>query len=445
MWSAEDSVGQVAAIKILHAKHLNGRAGAGSRKRLSRFVTEIEFLRTCRHPGVLPYLDDYIPQSPGVYDRPWLATRLAQPLLDVLRLQPQQLERLVSIVLSVANTLADLHRDQIFHRDIKPQNILVLEGAPVLSDFGLVDFPGKTPITSSSEVLGARHFIAPEMMENASDLPGGPADVYSLAKTLWVLATGRKYPIPGEQRPFVSDHTITAHRESPCSKYLDTLIDQSTRTRAHERPTMRQFADELRVMVGSGPAGSNESVDLREIGRRINAIEAAANQVAAVREQNSRTFSGLVNRALHGLKDFEKTCVLVSLPPWIARHRTILMRLQRERNRSDPKVISEDGVALVLISRSAKTRMTCGYGFELREDDTVRVLAGIVIHEQLGIGKRDRETWISSDLRTYPVGSASLAATIEEFDSQLHAQFPKAIEYLAKSIGAIPQAAQIST
>jgi serine/threonine protein kinase len=85
----------------------------------------------------------------------------------------------------------------VSHRDVKPGNLYSFEGRWTIGDFGLVSYPNKEALTAEGKTLGPQHFLAPEMISNPRHADGTKADVYSPAKTLWVLATGQNYPPPG--------------------------------------------------------------------------------------------------------------------------------------------------------------------------------------------------------------------------------------------------------
>jgi serine/threonine protein kinase len=107
-----------------------------------------------------------------------------------------------------ALTLAGLAAKGIGHRDLKPENLFRHEGRWVIGDFGLATYPGKEPITVGERRLGPLYFIAPEMLREPDVADAGPADVYSLAKTLWALASGQRYPPEGQIRVDVADHDL---------------------------------------------------------------------------------------------------------------------------------------------------------------------------------------------------------------------------------------------
>jgi serine/threonine protein kinase len=88
------------------------------------------------------------------------------------------------------------------------------------------------------------YFIAPEMLRNPSEEDGRPADVYSLAKTLWVLAAGQKYPPPGEQRVDIKQINLGEYVAHPRVSQLDHLIERATNSDPKLRPSMREIAAE---------------------------------------------------------------------------------------------------------------------------------------------------------------------------------------------------------
>lgn len=210
----------------------------------SRFKREVEAVARLGHvPGVLPLLDSHLPETPSDSDLPWLAMPIAQPLYSFLGPRPT-LSAVVEAVWQIAITLAELAERDIAHRDIKPGNLYGIDGRAAVGDFGLVQLPDDEPITTDARALGPRNFHAPEMFTPAG-VDGRPADVYSLAKTLWVLAADQRIPPLGEQRrdvvgPRLSD--LVLHPEAPL---LDGLIERSTQWDPALRPSMSEVVDEL--------------------------------------------------------------------------------------------------------------------------------------------------------------------------------------------------------
>jgi serine/threonine protein kinase len=86
----------------------------------------------------------------------------------------------VAIGLSLGSALSHLHRNGLIHRDIKPSNIIFVRGVAKLADIGLV-----TDASEAQTFVGTEGFIPPEGPGTAQ------ADIYSLGKVLYEMATGK--------------------------------------------------------------------------------------------------------------------------------------------------------------------------------------------------------------------------------------------------------------
>jgi serine/threonine protein kinase len=249
VWLARSREHDQAALKVLRRKDRNPDA-------FQRFCDEIRLLKhlgPC--PGIVPIIETSLGDGPK--DRQWIAMAVAEPIREGLG-QPPPLERVVSAISRVADTLSSLASRNISHRDIKPENLYWFEGDAAIGDSGLADFPEKTEITKDGRWLGPLHFMAPEMLTNPATAEGEPADVYSLAKTLWVLATEQKWPPPGPHRLDEPSTCLRSYVNHVHVDELDLLIERSTSRDPTARPTMEQFAAELTAWL----APELSSVDL---------------------------------------------------------------------------------------------------------------------------------------------------------------------------------------
>jgi Protein kinase domain/Pentapeptide repeats (8 copies) len=244
VWEAKNAEGTPVAVKIL--KSLDARSDT-----YKRFRSEIEVLRLLGpHDGILPLIDACSPDAPSHHHPAWLAMPFATGIEEALELAGEwRLKRVIEAIARIAETLAKLHALGISHRDIKPANLFWYKGDWVVGDFGLVDFPDKAAVTKQGRKLGPQYYIAPEMLLTPETADGKPADVYSLAKTLWVLATDQRFPPPGEQRRDLTPILIGNYVSSPGTGELDTIAEAATRHDPIARPQMSEVASDLRAWL----------------------------------------------------------------------------------------------------------------------------------------------------------------------------------------------------
>ncbi len=251
-----------AAIKI-------AKASRGAR--VERFLSEIEAMRRCSDiPGVLPILDSGVLENRGG-KRPWFAMGLAKPIQTALGAEAKMAE-VIAACHQIAETMAQVHGRGISHRDIKPENLFWYSDRFAVGDFGLVDFPGKPDLTEKDKKLGPLYYIAPEMLSGAADADGAAADVYSFAKTVWVLVTDQKYPIQGQLDRTNVAIALSSHVSEPRAGLLDRLLEAATAYQPRERPSMADVADELGAWARPRETIPESPLDLVDLAPVITGI-----------------------------------------------------------------------------------------------------------------------------------------------------------------------------
>ena len=245
VWSATALNGDEAAIKLF----------AKVRPSLyARFRADITTLigQGALH-GVVPLLDHHLPERLGD-ERPWYVMLIGVPLVDDPRLTHPGMK--AASIFNVARLLTPIHERGLSHRNIKPANLLRIDGALRIADWGLVCHPEESPIAVRREDSSPFATIAPEVREGRDERDGRPADVYSLAKTLWMLKTNSTLGFEGQYSPTgMSGSELRrgmAHLYPTFFGPLDSLLLDCTDDRPARRPTLSEFKDRLDAWMYMG-------------------------------------------------------------------------------------------------------------------------------------------------------------------------------------------------
>ncbi len=157
---ALDPRGRAVAIKVLRA-HVAHDADA--RQRLSREVDTLSRIRDARVASVI--------DADVMAPRPYIVTRYVPgPALDEVveehgPLAPADLLRLAR---GIAEAIRSIHACGVVHRDIKPGNVLIEDGEPVLIDFGIAHLQDDVRHTVGGLVMGTPGYLSPELVEGAA-------------------------------------------------------------------------------------------------------------------------------------------------------------------------------------------------------------------------------------------------------------------------------------
>jgi serine/threonine protein kinase len=160
-----------------------------------RFEAEARLLSSLQHPRVVRIMDHFTAAS-GQYLVMELVRGIELGELLKQRGQPGlPVEQSIEYVRQACEALQYVHDQQIVHRDVKPQNLILGEFGVVLVDFGIARALDEEE-TQGTIGIGTPRFMAPEVFAGGRVSPR--TDVFGVAATLWTLIVGRP-PVYADQ------------------------------------------------------------------------------------------------------------------------------------------------------------------------------------------------------------------------------------------------------
>ena len=171
------------AIKVLKSE-VASAIGA------ERFLSEIKVTANLQHPNLLPLFDSGSADGLLFYVMPYIeGETLRARLQRESQLPVDETIRLVSLI---ANALDFAHARGVIHRDLKPDNILLQAGQPVVADFGIalaLSNAGGERVTQTGLSLGTPHYMSPEQAAGERGVDAR-SDQFALGALTYEMLTG---------------------------------------------------------------------------------------------------------------------------------------------------------------------------------------------------------------------------------------------------------------
>ncbi len=245
--------GRPVALKLL-------RPDIGAAIGRERFLQEIEIAARLHHPHILPLYDSGDADGLLYYVMPYVEEETLRGRLE--RASRLSLPEVLRITSQLADALDFAHSRGVIHRDVKPENVLLLADHALIADFGIaraMTGTGAEQITGTGIIVGTPTYMSPEQVFGDTTLDGR-SDQYSLACMVFEMLSGAP-PFRGNtamaimaRLSFDPVPTLST-REIMVPATIDEALNRALAKDPADRfPSAKAFAEAMEVTGGPAAA-----------------------------------------------------------------------------------------------------------------------------------------------------------------------------------------------
>jgi len=239
-----------------------GSTGVQREDRVRRFQREVKAAGSLAHPGIVTIYEVAEDAGRHYMAMEYLDGHTLRNELDTKGFLP--ILRAMEIAQEILSALEFAHRHGVVHRDVKPENIQVLDNGRVkLTDFGIARLTFEPNLTMDGQVFGTPSYMSPEQVVG-KDIDQR-SDLFSVAVVLYEMVAGEK-PFRGDSVVSITYAIMNATPEVPRQapyplvQVLERALDKSPAMRYAAASEFSAALDMVRQAMNSGGSLSGPSV-----------------------------------------------------------------------------------------------------------------------------------------------------------------------------------------
>lgn len=163
----------------------------------------------------------------------------------------KRLSFIVSAMCQICDAIEFMHSHNVYHRDIKPQNIILNNDTAIIIDFDLAFVANDNIFSCVNKVCGTPYYIAPELWLDTNDINYQQTDIYAFGVTLYFTFNMKKLPYNANSLEDLSKMIRHKNPEPSRSGYdeLDKIIMKAMSRKSSVRPKISDIKAVLEKIV----------------------------------------------------------------------------------------------------------------------------------------------------------------------------------------------------
>ena len=402
---------------------------ATDEKFVRRFQREALSASSLSHPNIVEVYD--VGEDNGIYYivMEYIEGKHLKQLLK--RRGKLTTEEAVDIMLQITDGMSCAHDSYIIHRDIKPQNIMILENGLVkITDFGIAMALNSTQLTQTNSVMGSVHYLPPEQASGKGCTI--QSDIYSMGILMYELLSGT-LPYKGDNAVEIAlkhlkEPLPSIREELPnLPQAVENIILRSAAKNPKNRYTdAREMHDDLKTCLNPSRASEKpyaykfpemEDADKKEksIEKTLEFDQKAENKVKETKkEENSVDVKKITEKDLKRKENKTLiilasvfaalaviTCCVVLLIPKLTSSKDVIVPDVSNKTVAEAiSILTKNGLKISADNKTA-TSDTIKEGNVVKTDPatgrTVKKGSTITLYESIGIGAYEMENFVGQN------------------------------------------------
>lgn len=382
------------AIKVLRGDLENNE------KFIRRFQREAKSVSDLSHPNIVEVYDVGEEDGQHYIVMEYIDGKTLKQLVQ--KRGALTVTEVIDIMSQLTDGLAQAHDAYIIHRDIKPQNIMILDNGMIkITDFGIAMSMNATQLTQTNSVMGSVHYLPPEQASGKGATT--KSDIYSAGILMYELLTGsvpfkgdnaveialkqmkERIPSIRKQNPLipqsVENIVLKATAKNPKNRYEtiqemhDDIIhaldpDKQNEVRYHYPYPESELDESRAIPIKESPVTVSKAVD----------IEAPKDEVLEKLDTNS-------NKKKKDKNNKTKIVILIGLIIFLVM--LGLLMFMNYRNRT--KIVVVPDVSGMTTEKAEKTLTKKGFKYDIKTEESDEVKEGYVIETQPKAGSSKKK------------------------------------------------------